>query len=407
MSQTLQSVNTKELSIAEFSEFDIKLQGFKEKYIDVVYDLEDEDQEKQARSDRLTIGKVVSSLDSKHKELKAPLKAKTDLIDGERKRIKDDLLGVQDKIKSQLKAHEQKIVDHAEMLQDKVEAIRDHSVFGENHASTTQMTASELEVHLAEIKSHDVDDSYEHRKADATLARVDTIKVLEGLLVKRTKYEAEQAELERLRAEAAKREQVDRDNEMRLEGEERAKREAEEKEKAEAEEKEVRRVEYYESMIKHIRQCAHGFIGGKQQPLGILFYELESKIVIDDSWGEFETPAVLARDKAISDLNGIQERLKKKQDEEVQENQKQVEEIAQKAAMEERERIAEEQAKAAHKAKQIKEAEDAKKANLEHRAEVHGKAKQSFMDNGFTAPEASVIISLIKDGKIDGVVIQY
>ena len=103
-------------AIAEYSEFEAKMAEFKKTYDNVVYDLTDPVHEKKARSDKYSIGKVISALDKKHDEIKAPLKAQVDLIDGERKRIKDELLGVQDKIKSQIKAHEDAIREHAEML---------------------------------------------------------------------------------------------------------------------------------------------------------------------------------------------------------------------------------------------------------------------------------------------------
>lgn len=59
------------------------------------------------------------------------------------------------------------------------------------------------------------------------------------------------------------------------------------------------RVEYYQSLLRHIEDCARGFIGGQPQPIGLLLRELEEKIVIDASWGEFENEGRLAKDVAL------------------------------------------------------------------------------------------------------------
>ena len=200
---------TESKQIVEFNEFETKLQAFKGKYVDVVYDLTDPEQDTQARSDRLSIGKVISSLDSKHKELKAPLKAKTDLIDGERKRIKDDLLSVQEGIKNQIKDHEAQIQAHADLLQGKVDAITNHAVF-----DGAELTSGEILDLIESLTSIEVDDSYEHRKADATLAKIDATKLLETALEARVKHESEQAELEQLRKDAAATAQKEREEKI-------------------------------------------------------------------------------------------------------------------------------------------------------------------------------------------------
>lgn len=214
-----------ENSIVEFNEFEAKLQEFKSDFVGVVYDLTDPEQDKQARSDRLTIGKVVSALDSKHKELKAPLKEKTDLIDSERKRIKDDLLSVQDGIKAQIKARDDEIAAQAEALQFKVDFFPTLAQFDPLTTPTAAMVADRLE----KAKAVNVDDSYEHRKADATLAQVEAIKTLEALHAECVKREQEQAELAKLQREKAEREQAEHEEKIRKEAADRATKEAEAK----------------------------------------------------------------------------------------------------------------------------------------------------------------------------------
>lgn len=67
----------------------------------------------------------------------------------------------------------------------------------------------------------------------------------------------------------------------------------------EFEEREKQRVEYYQSLMKHIQDCGLGFIGGQPQPAGLLLCELEEKIIIDASWGEFASEASIAKEAAL------------------------------------------------------------------------------------------------------------
>jgi len=208
----------KENKIVEFDEFESKLIEFKKKYDNVVYDLTDPEQDKLARSDKYSIGKIISSLDSKHKELKAHLKARTDLIDGRRKDIKDELLIVQRKIKGQIEAHEQAKEDLAEKLQCMVNEILEHGEF--EHFSNPDSHV--LNNRLKSIRCYVADDKYEDRKADATLALIETTKQLETMLEAALKSEKEE------------RERADREEKIRKEATEKATRDTQIKANLEA-----------------------------------------------------------------------------------------------------------------------------------------------------------------------------
>ena len=215
--------------IIEFCEFEAKMQEFKRQYDGVVYDLAVPEQEKKARSDRYTIGKVISALDERHKEIKAPLKEKVDLIDGERKHIKDELLDVQGKIKSQIDAHEAKIQAHQETLSAKVEALR------LNMDNLTSISANGLATLRDNLINTVIDETYEDHKDEAEFVRSESVGKLDVIIAARVKYEADQVELEKLRKESVARSQAERDEKIRKEASERAQREAEEKAKREIE----------------------------------------------------------------------------------------------------------------------------------------------------------------------------
>ena len=341
MTDTAEAIKEEYTQIVEFNPFETQLAEFKDRYDNIVYDLDDPEQDKQARSDRLSIGKVLSKLDKAHKELKAPLKAKTDLIDAERKRIKDDLLGVQNKIKSQIAEHERKAQEHAEMLQQKVENIEAFGLFAEG----VQPDSERLDARLHNVKQIDINDSYEHRKADAALAQVDTIKKLESMLEDALKREAEEAELERLRKEQAAREQAER--EQRIADEARIAAE----QKAEAEK---RKLEQEKIDAQAAAERA----------------EREKKEAAEKA--EADKAAAIQRER---DLAEQREKLRIAAEEEA-----------------ERERAAE-----------LERRENDKK----HRAAINNAALQCLVDGGLSQAAAKKAITLIAEKKVTNVSISY
>ena len=116
MNNTAEIIESTGTQIAEFNEFAAALAEYKAKYEGIVYDLTIPEQEKTAKADKMAIGKVISKLDGAHKAVKAPLKERVDLLDSERKRIKDQLLELQSGIKGQIAEHEARIKDAADAL---------------------------------------------------------------------------------------------------------------------------------------------------------------------------------------------------------------------------------------------------------------------------------------------------
>lgn len=214
--------------LSEFKPFEAELAEFKKRYDGVVYDLDDSKQEKQARSDQYAIGKVVSNLDRKHKEIKAPIAELVKLVDGKRKEIKDDLQAVQSKIKDQIKQHEEKIAAHESMLKDKFDYIKSLSVF-----DGWTPNSKDININLELAKGQNIDDSFEHYRDEAEIELKNQITKLESMLESALKLEAEAAELEKLRKEAAEREARERDERLKAEAAEQARIEAERKAKEE------------------------------------------------------------------------------------------------------------------------------------------------------------------------------
>ncbi len=218
---TTEVVEVTKSAIAEFNPFEAQLAEFKAKYVDVVYDLTDPKQEKQARSDAHKIGTVCGNLDRAHAAVKAPLLEQVRILDGERKRIKDDLQDVQANIRNQVKAHEAKIQAIEDALIARVEAIRAMAVF------EGEPTSDQIMARILQLKKVVIDHTFAHYESKAAAARQEAGAALSGLYDKVAQAESDAAELERLRQEAAARELKDREERIAAEAAAKAKEEAE------------------------------------------------------------------------------------------------------------------------------------------------------------------------------------
>ena len=191
-------------SVAEFNQFDSELAEFKNTYEGRVYDLADKKQEKQARSDKYAIGKVLSKLDKTHKELKEPivkeLNAKIGILDSERKRIKDDLKGIQDAIKGQIEKHEEAIRVEAAELQERIDSIKNTSSF----AGELKVKSGTIQARIDKLICLKIDDSFADRKGDAALAKDGALNELKSYLESVVDAEAAEKESEKVRIEQMK-----------------------------------------------------------------------------------------------------------------------------------------------------------------------------------------------------------
>lgn len=135
----------------------------------------------------------------------------------------------------------------------------------------------------------------------------------------------------------------------------------------EAKQAELRRQENVDNTLRHIEDVGNGFIGGEPQAFGILFRELDEKIVIDDSFGTQKEEALTALKKARAKLEHAQDiqrreaEVKAKEEEirkaEEERRAKEEAERAEKERAEREERIRKEAAERAER-----EAEEAREA---------------------------------------------
>jgi len=95
------------------------------------------------------------------------------------------------------------------------------------------LDSSELCQNIEWLETMAIDESWEEFESEALRAKDKALAALREALVARERYEAEQAELERLRAESAQREQKEREERIAREAAEQAQREAEQRAQAE------------------------------------------------------------------------------------------------------------------------------------------------------------------------------
>ncbi|HAV5925736.1 hypothetical protein ABS232_02050 [Acinetobacter baumannii] len=201
----------------------------------------------------LKISKSKTLIEKCGKELVAEQKAQIKVIDDDRISIvkkfdllRDEILAPRDAWE---KAEEDRVAKHTGAIR----AIR--SLYDEN---TVNQEAHVIKGYVFDIEKLEIDSTFEEFEQEAKLAKLETLEKLRTALTTREKYEAEQAELERLRQAEILRQQQEREAQIAREAAEKATREAEEKARFEAErvQREKAEAEQREARLKAEKEAA-------------------------------------------------------------------------------------------------------------------------------------------------------
>lgn len=284
-----------------------------------------------------------TAMDKAGKTLVDKLKEQPKLVDAERKRMREFMDSLAEEVRAPLSEFEAKEAERVEALQKKIAIIKNYR---EAADSASSVNIAQL---IAKAESTVIDQSFEEFEAEAHREKAATIEALNAALAKQKQREEEQAELDRLRKEAAEREQKEREERIAREASERAQREAAEaaaREKAEAEAKAKAEREAVERKAMELK---------------------------------------LAAEKAEREKLEAEER-------------------ARKAAIETEERL-----KREAKEKQEREQAEARKreANKRHRAKINNEAKAELIKLGITEDQAKNVITAIAKNQIPNVSIKY
>lgn len=220
------------------------------------------------------------------------------------------------------------------------------------NTDTTDASAAMIKSLIADMEAEEIGPDWEEFEAEAHRIKAASLATLREALAKREQYEAEQAELERLRAEREAQAQREREAQLVREAEERARREAEQAAQAER-----------EAVIRREAEAKARELYLKQQA------------------------EAAEREKAVAEQRAMQAEIDAKAK-------------AEQAAAAERKRYLDEQREAA-KAAALREADQA------NRAAVNRAAMDAFIAGGLPEECAKQAVILIAKKQIPNITISY
>jgi len=199
----------------------------------------------------MKVSKSKTFIEKCGKELVAEQKAQIKLIDDDRIATVKKFDELRNEILAPRDAWEQAEKDRVQAIQDKIAQFDSGRV---DIGSPLSLIVSVI----AEVEAIVIDESFAKYQEQAKLQKYECLEVLRKVQVEREKYEAEQAELERLRQAEILRQQQERDAQIAREAAEKATREAEEKARSEAErvQREKLEAEQREARLKAEKEAA-------------------------------------------------------------------------------------------------------------------------------------------------------
>lgn len=213
-------------------------------------------------SNAMKVSKSKTLISKLGKELVAGKKAEVKLVDDDRIQAEKYLDALRNEILAPRDAWEQAEKDRVAKYENAIFAIRIPASLATG--ADAEWRASTIKEAIETLENKVIDSSFEEYEDQAKLAKFETLEALRKALVEREKYEAEQAELERLRLADLARQQQERDAQIAREATEKAQREAEEKarfeaervqrEKAESEQREARLLAEKEAAVLREQQ---------------------------------------------------------------------------------------------------------------------------------------------------------
>jgi len=352
-------VLNKESAVAEYRPFYAQLVDLEQKNATLVFDYESPKGNKEARSHVHALRQTKGALERTRKEAKAESLRIGRAIDAEASEINariEAMIGVhQEALEAIEQREKQRVADLAERLAN----LRT--------TGAAASTAAQLAEVIATLEPLVIGDDWQEYKAPALEVKDDLLRQLRLRHAEYVADEAKEAELARLRAEAAERERLEREAAIVRAAEERARAEA----ARAAQEAEARAAAEREAAARR---------------------ELELKLAAETA----ERRRVEAEQRAEQERIDAAARAEREAEEAAERAERQAAE----AVRREQERVAAEQAAAA--------AELARReANKAHKGRVNRAALTALVAGGLTEECAKQCITLIASGKVPAVSIAY
>ena len=226
--------------IAVYNEFRAQLSTLQEENAKTIFQYADPKGNAAARSYVYKLRQTKAAVDRARKEEKAASLEYGRRVDAEAKEIMEA-------IESMIDVHQRPLDEIEQREKDRVAGIRARIAEIARFEECRGYGSEDLKMGIATLKQIVIDASFAEFQPEAALQRDTSIRAQEAELAVALQREAEQAELARLRQEAAEREQKEREDRIRREEAERVQREADAKAKAEREASERRERELREA----------------------------------------------------------------------------------------------------------------------------------------------------------------
>lgn len=361
----------KEVSaVAEYRPFYAQLVELEQKNATLVFDYESAKGNKEARSHVHALRQTKGALERTRKEAKAESLRIGRAIDAEAAEINariEAMIGVhQEALEAIEQREKQRVADLAERLAN----LR--------NTGAAAVDSVDLSKAIVDLEPLVIGADWEEFKPQALEAKDEVLQALRRRLAERVEFELREAELARLRAEAAERERQEREAAIVRAAEERARAEA----ARAAQEAEVRAAAEREAAARR---------------------ELELKLAAETAERrriEAEQRAEQERVDAAARAERQEQEAKDRAERQAKEAAAAAERQAAEAVRREQERVAAEQAAAA--------AELARReANKAHKTRVNRAALTALVAGGLTEECAKQCITLIASGKVPAVSIAY
>lgn len=326
-----------------------------------------------------TVSKSKKAVETPGRDYLKRLKEMPKVVEAELREFVTKMDNLRDATRKPLTDWEQAEIARTDKHVDGIQAIKDLAFFEESPS------AANVAQIIADLELIAINDTWEEFLAEAAQVKDQTLAKLRGILAERTQYEAEQAELVRLRAEAEAQAQRDRDAEIARVAAEQARIQAEQRAQAErdaAARREQELLDQAAAAQRATEQAARDAEAAAERQR--LQLELQAE--------QAERHAAQAKaDQLAAEQRAEQERLAsiRRQEEAV-----------------ERARL-DEVARANAAADEILRQQQAREADKAHKGAIYKAAKEAFIQHGMTEECARLAVKLVASGLIPSMSIQY
>ena len=325
------------------------------------------------------VARSKTALDDVGKKLVADLKEVPKKIDAERKRVRDTLDSWQEEVRRPLNDWQAAEDARVDKHNDAIERIRLLAV------DLDGITAEDLADRVAQLEAIALGDAWEEFEPEAARAKDKALSVLRSALAARQRYEAEQAELARLRAEAEARAKADHEAAIAREAAEKAQREAEEKAQAERDAA-AKREQALIDQAAQVQRDAERKV--QEAEAAAANQALQLKLAAEQA----ERQKLQAEaDRVESIRRAEQDRIAAEQRQAAAVEQARLDEIARQNAA----------------ADEILRQEKLREADRAHKGAIYKAAKEAFIANGMNEECARLAVKLIASGFIPAISIKY